>query len=260
MHSFWMSTHDLPSGVGPKADRKRDIVEYRLLRALLNSAWGHNSMASVSRSTSASMPSASRSASVAAFLRRHILSVMGNPSRSARNAPNMRISIWSMVSTASTSPAWNRRSPSPSRSSRNEYRDSSRTGSFLRILAAGSPRQCMARRAKSRYDGSRIPARFMDIQAARSLSRPAQAKCSATIQASAPPTCVWLISSNSASSRTETIEVLRRYAARSSSNALSRMYAIGSSASLSTWTARNFALTGRPSASDCQPSSSRPNS
>ena len=27
MHSFWMSTHDLPSGVGPKADRKRDIVE-----------------------------------------------------------------------------------------------------------------------------------------------------------------------------------------------------------------------------------------
>ena len=91
------------------------------------------------------MPSASRSASVAAFLRRHILSVMGNPSRSARNAPNMRISIWSMVSTASTSPAWNRRSPSPSKSSRSEYRDSSRTGSFLRILPAGSPRQCMAR-------------------------------------------------------------------------------------------------------------------
>ena len=44
------------------------------------------------------------------------------------------------------------------KSSRSEYRDSSRTGSFLRILPAGSPRQCMARRAKSRYDGSRIPA------------------------------------------------------------------------------------------------------
>ena len=75
------------------AERKRDTVEYRLLRAALNSAWGHNSMAIVSRSTMASIPSARRSASVAAFLRRHILSVMGKPSRSARNAPNMRISI-----------------------------------------------------------------------------------------------------------------------------------------------------------------------
>ena len=205
------------------------------------------------------MPSASRSASVAAFLRRHILSVMGNPSRSARNAPNMRISIWPIASTPSASPAWNRRSPSPSKSSRSEYRDSSRTGSFFLILAAGSPRQCIARRANSRYDGSKIPGRFMDIQAARSLSRPAEAKCSATIQASAPPTCVRLKSSSSASSRTDTIDVLRKYAARSSSSALSRMYPIDSSASLSTCTARNLALTGRPSASDCQPSSIKPN-
>lgn len=165
-----------------------------------------------------------------------------------------------MVSTASTSPAWNRCSLSPSKSSRSEYRDSSRTGSFLRILTAGSPRQCIARRAKSRYDGSKIPERFIDIQAARSLSRPAAARCSATIQASEPPTCVLLISSSSASSRTDTSDVLRRYATRSSSKAFSRMYVIDSSASLSTWTARNFALTGRPSASDCQPSSNSPNS
>ena len=102
-----------------RRSQSRPQARYRRVQVVAGAielGMGHSSMASVSRSTSASMPSASRSASVAAFLRRHILSVMGNPSRSARNAPNMRISIWSMVSTASTSPAWNSaRLPLPNR-------------------------------------------------------------------------------------------------------------------------------------------------